>query len=1111
MAKSALYRERIGTEKSSKMERRDKPFRLAKTTPPRIKRIYPRTRLLRWLEGREELSAIWISAPAGSGKTTLVADYLSNHDKRYLWFQLDTGDADPATFFHYLGQAARTLIPGRILQTQRLLPNQLGQLEAFVSHYFETLYSYLKPPAILVFDNFQELPTGSPLYSAFKEALKEIPAGIQIIFLSRNTPPAWFASLLAARVADHMDWSLLRLTEKESQGIARLFEAGDRHKHPKALIASLHRRARGWAAGLVLMLQAIENEDVSLNTANGCARETIFNYFANELFDKADPEEQDFLLKSALLPRMSYPAVTEFTDHQRAESIFQRLLQRNYFITYRGGENRIYEYHPLFREFLLSRGLATWNREQRRTFHLQAARTLLRSGQPEPAIDLLLLSEAWEEAIRTIIRQAPLLLSQGRLQTLGGWLARLPHRWRSRSGWLNYWQAMCLSIHSEPEAEKRFSRAFSLFAAEQDATGMYLSIADALRLLWITQHNHRSIDSWLKRFERIHPQHRIPSPVIEAKVTANLLMGLYFRKPTHPLLPGLMKRARYLWQSPLDLDLRWQLGVASCHLMIGQGELLRWIETIQLFEPVARRSVDITPEVRMTILVTVAYCDLLRGEYIDSIKRVEEGLALAGKAHITILENWLLATGAAASLVRGELHTADGYLNKMNQRLSPNPPDLDTALYQILMSWRAMLEHEPSQAKEHAHAALEIAVSIGSVYPVALCRYALAHALFAASEHVTALRLLEQAPIPWVGGIPHRQLLYYCTFSKGCFLLEMGDREKAMPLLHQALSLGRKGGFGLPLWLPPARMETAFHAILEQNIEVSHVQHLIRQAGILPQNPVTVPEQWPVPIRVFTLGRFALQLNGEPLATTQTKNRPLELLKAIIAMGGEDIAQEKLIDALWPDADGDTALKSLHTTLHRLRKLLGIEESVILKDGYLSLDPRHVWVDIRCLEQVLDRINQALAAPDTDPDLILTLTSRAERLFKGPFLGSEAGRPWSIAPAERLRNRLIRTILTLGRYWEEQGNWERAADCYRCGLQLDPLAEIFYRSLMRACFKSENHAEALATYEQCRKVLASSLGIMPGEKTVRLYQTILDHTQKAHRKPRKQKAHRSGN
>ncbi len=1078
------------------MEYRDKPLRMAKISPPKIKRIYPRKRLLHWLQKKDDLAVIWISAPAGSGKTTLIADYLANRDLHYLWFQLDAGDTDPATFFHYLGQAAQNFVPRQHLRIPRLLPNHLSGLSSFIHHYFETLYLHLKPPAVLVFDNFQELPSDAPLFSLFIEALREIPPGIQVIFLSRDKPPAWFASLQARQVATLIGWKELRLTKEESLGIAHLFESSSRHKHSKRLIAMLHQRARGWAAGLILMLQAIENEDVAIDAVNGCAREIIFNYFASELFDKADPEEQTFLLKSALLRNMSRPAVTEFTDHQHADAIFRRLHKRNYFITCREGKNPVYEYHPLFREYLLARGRATWTPEQLKKIRHQAALALFHAGQPEQAVDLFLLAEEWPEAIHTIVKQAPLLLTQGRLHTLKGWLERLPPHLLQQSGWLSYWLAVCQAHLQERIAEGRFDKAFLLFEAEKELTGMFLSIAEAARLAWINQQGYQHIDLWLDRFEKLHRRRAIPSLEMEAKVISSILMAFYFRRPNHPLVSQLVHRAEELWNSRLELNLRWHLGAAVSPFLIGSGNLLRWMESVRLFEP-HNEDPAVNPEVRLSIVISAAHGDLLRGHCESCIEHVKRGLELGRRNSITLFDNWLLGAGAASALLRAELAQADHYLERMHARLAPLPPGLDTVFYQLLMSWRAHFDGDPPQARELVLAALETANATGAVFPIALCHYALAHALFASGEPHRAFHHLAKSCIRW-GNSLHQQLLFYANFSKGCFSLRMGRRRSATTFLRQALHQGATQGYGPPLWLHPDLLEPALCLALEQNIEPRYVQRLIQQADIVPRDPSAIPERWPMPVRIYTLGRFLLQVNGEQLpCSARTKNRPLELLKAIIAFGCEDVAQEKVMDALWSDAEGDTAMKSLHTTLYRLRRLLGIEESVILKDGYLSLDPHYVWVDVRCLERVLDSIALELDSPHLDPDIIAHLTSIAERLFQGPFLDSEASRPWSIAPAERIRNRLIRTILMLGHFWENRGEWERAADCYRCGLELDPLAEVFYRHLMQACFKLGNHAEALTTYARCRKVLSSSLGIMPGKKTVRLYQTILRFAKKA--------------
>ncbi len=1073
----------------NEMEYREKPIRMAKITPPRIKKVYPRKRLLRKLQKTSDLAAVWISAPAGSGKTTLIADYLAKQIRNRLWFQLDSGDADPATFFHYLGQAVENTTPQNHIKMPRLSPGHLSGLPAFTHHYFETLFLHLKPPAVLVFDHFQELPLDAPLQTLFSEAITVVPEGIQMIFLSRNKPPPWFSSLRAQQIAAFLGWEDLRLTEDESLGIASLFESTNPHKHSEQVILNLHQQTRGWAAGLILMLQAIENEDVDIDAVTGCARETIFNYFASELFDKADPEEQTFLLKSALLPSMSLPAVTEFTDHHHAEAIFRRLHKRNYFVTHRDGKNPVYEYHPLFHEFLLARGIATWTPEQLKKTRLQAAQALHSAQQPEEAIDLLLQAEEWTEATQTILRQAPVLLSQGRLHTLKAWLECLPRKLLERSPWLLFWLAKCQTSQHYPETEQLFNSAFSLFETEKNIEGMYLTIGDAMQLAWVSQEAHQYIDPWLTRFEKLYSAEAVPSREIEAKVISSALMGIYFRKPEHPLATQLINRAEQLWNSPLSLNLRWQLGTAVAPILFGRGQLLHWMETIRVFEP-DNGSEKIAPEIRLYILISISIGELFRGHYDSSLEHIEQGLELAKKNNLTLLDNWQLGHGAANALLRTDLQTADRYLDKMHHNLVSLPPNMDTALYQVVMSWRSLFDKDYSRALEHARTALKLANTIGSPYPIAICRYALAHALFESGQHIQAFQALEQACIPW-GSDKHQQLLFMATFSRVCFQLRLGERGPAIALLKKVLRQGTTQGYGLPLWSRPDLVEPLLHLALEQNTETAYVQHLIRQARIVPQDPLGIPDKWPIPVRVFTLGRFSVQVDGKLLpGTARTKNRPLELLKAIIAFGGQDVAQEKLMDALWPDASGDTAIKSMHTTLHRLRKLLGTEESVILKDGYLSLDTRNVWVDIRRLEQLLDRIGQELDSPSLDAEVITRLTSAAEKLFQGPFLDSEAARPWSIAPAERIRNRLIRTILTLGHFWENRGNWKRAADCYHCGLELDPLTEVFYRHLMQAYFKQGNYADALVTYERCRKVLASTLGIMPGQETVHLYKAI---------------------
>ena len=107
-------------------------------------------------------------------------------------------------------------------------------------------------------------------------------------------------------------------------------------------------------------------------------------------------------------------------------------------------------------------------------------------------------------------------------------------------------------------------------------------------------------------------------------------------------------------------------------------------------------------------------------------------------------------------------------------------------------------------------------------------------------------------------------------------------------------------------------------------------------------------------VSIYTLGRFSLLLNGKPAEFgRKAPRRPLELLKAIIALGGREISTASLISVLWPDVDGDTAQRSFDTTLHRLRKILGDRRVLKLKEGKFSLEGRNCWVDAWSFERLL--------------------------------------------------------------------------------------------------------------------------------------------------------------
>jgi DNA-binding SARP family transcriptional activator len=109
-----------------------------------------------------------------------------------------------------------------------------------------------------------------------------------------------------------------------------------------------------------------------------------------------------------------------------------------------------------------------------------------------------------------------------------------------------------------------------------------------------------------------------------------------------------------------------------------------------------------------------------------------------------------------------------------------------------------------------------------------------------------------------------------------------------------------------------------------------------------------VPARVP-PVRVYTLDGFRLEIGqGSEAAWTRTNSRPLLLLKLLIALGSEDVALDLLCEHLWGEAEGDHAHDAFHTTLRRLRRLIG-RDAVRLQGGRLALRPEHCWVDAHAL------------------------------------------------------------------------------------------------------------------------------------------------------------------
>jgi len=1048
---------------------RPRPALLGKFTRPRPVGALARERLFKAIDRARRHPAVWVAGPPGAGKTTLASTYVEARRLPALWYRVQDDDADPATFFHYFGLAvAAAARAKRASALPHLTPEYLLNLPVFSRRYFEQVFQRLGAPCLIVLDNYQEAAADAPLHEVMQALLECLPDGVHLMVLSRSEPPPALAAALARGAIVLAGGEELKLTEKECADLARLREI----EIEKPALHRLYSRTQGWTAGVVLGLE--QKSPDGGGPPLEATPQVLFDYFAGEIFGRMPLAERSLLLQAAFLPQMAVRRVAELTGAPGAERVLDSLARANYFTVKLAAG--VYQFHPLFREFLLRRAQETFDAAALAALRRKAGAALEVDGETAEAMALLLAAQAWDEALRIMYARAPLMLQQGRGRVLEGWLRALPVALREQSPWALYWLGRCRLAYDPVEARVHFEQAFPLFKRDDDANGMFSAWAAIVDTFLFEWGEFAPADRWIDALDEMLMRHPLP-PAMEAHVAGGMFTALMYRRPSHPDLAKWAERVRSIVVSTTDGRTQMMLGNQLMHYYTSwAGDMA----SARLLLDSVRRPADSAeygPRAYIAWCALEADYDWNVGEHRECLRRMKEGLETMQQSGARFATSRLDAHGVSSCIMAGDFERAERYLKAAAGTIS-GARVVYLGHFHFLVSLNAYHRKDLLHAAASARHAVALADVAGVPICQALYRLCLAYALFDAGERREALRVLAQVrTIARLTRIP--------TLEQGClaatvyFLVERGRAARAAPWLPRLLAATKRGGeFGRVFWRP-AFMARLFALALEHGAEVDYVQQQIRRRRLAPPQDAPRLEDWPFPVRIHTLGRFTVLLDGKPLEFAgKAQRKPLELLMVLVALGGRDVSERELTEALWPDAEGDAAHQACAVALHRLRRLLGCDEAVSLQRNHFTLDPRYVWVDAWAFER-------GLAAPDSDP-------ARVVALYQGPFLARHTDVTWAIPQRERLRVKFMRYLAERGRELFQASRHAEAVALFEKGLAADPLAEEFYRQLM-VCYQAMDlRAEAIGVYRRCEKTLAATLGVTPGAKTVELYRTLLN-------------------
>jgi LuxR family maltose regulon positive regulatory protein len=1052
---------------------RSRTSTIAKITRPGFSGVCLRKRLFKRLDKARKSPAVWISGPPGAGKTILASSYIETRRLPCLWYQADGGDADAAAFFYYMSQAAYKASPGRKKPLPLFTPEYAHGTAVFSKRFFEELYNRLKPLSCIVIDNYHEVAPASPFHDAIKEGLSALPEGMSAIIISRSAPPAALTRLLASGSVEVIGPDELALTPDEA---ARMTQLKLGKKASKKTSETLFRTTGGWAAGLAIMLEQERSGGGALPPE--VVKGRVFDYFATEIFNRMDERTRSLLLKTSVLNKFDAASAGRVSGIKDAGSVLAELHRGNYFTERRPLARPVYQYHPLFREFLLEQLGKTYGEEGLRRLRIRAASVLEELKNYEEAMELLSAAADWDAMARILKNCAPDLMGQGRHQLLRLWLFSMPERKIKGDPWLLFWSGASTLPADPPMARKRLTEAYRLFKSLADPSGLYLSWSAIIDTFCYEWKDFRPLDGWIKELGRVRKTYPVyPSREIEERVVSAMFGALVFRQPQNPQLPSWEERVREIIFRPAESASKIIIGNNLVFYYLWTGAYARARVVLESLSGAFDKGGPDLPGI-MWCIVNALY-NFHVSSYGESLSWVDKGIKASDESGIQLLKARLFGLGSLSSLMgQRDIKEAEKYSSGMSEAVNRTNA-FDLIFYHQQASRIALAKKEMSGALENIQVASRYAEKLGAPFLLALTEAIFSYYLVESGEAAEAKKHLDR--LKRLARETSSSLLENIRLmTEGLLFLNAGKERECLRSLAASLALGEKYGIRFLTFNLPESSARLLTIAVKAGVEPGFTRDLIRANALVCPDPEI--EAWPWQLKVRTLGSFEVWKEEEKIQfTRKAQQKPFDLLKIIITLGGRAVGERAVTDMLWPEAEGDAAHSAFATTLHRLRQLVGGDKVLELKNGKLTLDGARCWVDTWAIEAVLKRAEGLLKAGCAEG--ALKDIDSAMELYRGDFLASESDTAWTAQARDKLKERICKVLLEGAGALVSSGKAEKAASYLQSGMAIDECSEGLCRKLLEVHRDRGQTREALALYENFRRSLSAKFGMEPAPAT----------------------------
>ncbi len=434
--------------------------------PPLMRHAVPRARLYDALEqGIPESRLVMISAPAGYGKTTLLAQWAGATHLPVAWLTISETDNDIEQFFRYLLNAWETVRPGIREQPAGLL---LGGMSPEIDAVLRSMIHAANDSpehVVFVLDDYH-LVKEPAIHDALDFLLDHAPPTLHFVLAGREDPPLSLARYRARHELLELRGEDLQFGPGETRGF---LNEGMGLDLGEGEAESLNAQLEGWIAGLQLVALTLRHRPEHGEPLEVSGRHRhVADYLSEEVLASLSEETRTFLLQTSILDRLSESLCIAVTGNQQSQEMLESLERNNLFLMPLDDSRTWFRYHRLFAGFLqetLHRRLPG----EVDGIHRRAAGWYLAHDQPDSAFQHAVDGDDLELVVRIFDSHVNAKLWGGELRVVKRWLDALPAAWRTaypvldlaQAGFLAYSGAFEACVRCVDDVEQRLALAES--------------------------------------------------------------------------------------------------------------------------------------------------------------------------------------------------------------------------------------------------------------------------------------------------------------------------------------------------------------------------------------------------------------------------------------------------------------------------------------------------------------------------------------------------------------------------------------------------------------------------------------------------------------------------